>query len=37
MVPRRAVRRIGPRPDLTRSTHIGELEDEKKEKNKNKE
>src|SRR3989440_649717 len=24
VVPRRAVRRVGPRPDLTRSTHIGE-------------
>src|SRR5467141_4289399 len=24
MVPRRAVRKVGPRPDLTRSTHIGE-------------
>src|SRR2546425_9879168 len=23
-VPRRAVRKVGPRPDLTRSTHIGE-------------
>src|SRR5262249_35159161 len=27
MVPRRAVRKVGPRPDLTRSTHIGELGD----------
>lgn len=27
MVPRRAVRRVGPRPDLTRSTHIGEPSD----------
>src|SRR5579859_3049689 len=24
LVPRRAVRKVGPRPDLTRSTHIGE-------------
>src|SRR2546430_8217081 len=24
VVPRRAVRKVGPRPDLTRSTHIGE-------------
>src|SRR5260370_40599751 len=24
VVPRRAVRRVGPRPDLTRSTHTGE-------------
>src|SRR5438876_10779495 len=24
VVPRRAVRRVGPRSDLTRSTHIGE-------------
>ena len=27
MVPRRAVRKVGPRPDLTRSTHIGEPSD----------
>ena len=27
LVPRRAVRKVGPRPDLTRSTHIGEPSD----------
>jgi hypothetical protein len=27
VVPRRAVREVGPRPDLIRSTHIGEPSD----------